>query len=532
MGVDEILVHISGPSSRRDDLRLRELARAYETYEPARITRIPGEATESSMRSEQITSPERLARASAAATSSTLSEVPAQASRPPKRSGETLSESAVREPNQVPATPVYIDDTQLARAAIESQLWAESFVDNGIASSSSWASPLAGRARKKARHSLDGDLDDEKFLTALSQVSHTERPGALAKSPPGPIRVLREHVDMDVRTSTSLPLASKESNVKSSLEQGTLGPLDSKNPEDATEGRMTEGPEDGNNALVAANNSAAQMVAMSDVQQTSLDGHSSVDLVASTPLNIEGEAAAVREAVLETDPVLPDIMPETRTGQRLSTQVGKGAIQKAPLEPPVSRLWMSASIQNSGQSADQIRSTTSIMPSLPKISLQPSPILDESTIVTQALLKLNSSPALSSTYQPSHQSRELRQLERGHWRFNTSEWDSEIREGTWTFLDRFVCQGRGGWGLWCTRSAMVLEERDSSGPAVSTFKGHDAETGDNGIANAKGDDFRVYTWGSTTPHVYRLLYVASKSKIKRCKDVEWVDAGGQVVVRI
>jgi len=41
----------------------------------------------------------------------------------------------------------------------------------------------------------------------------------------------------------------------------------------------------------------------------------------------------------------------------------------------------------------------------------------------------------------------------------------------------------------------------------------------------------VFCWGEIVEHVYLLLYVASKSKIKKIGAV-WIDAGGDDVVRM
>ena len=60
--------------------------------------------------------------------------------------------------------------------------------------------------------------------------------------------------------------------------------------------------------------------------------------------------------------------------------------------------------------------------------------------------------------------------------------------------------GRVGWGVWCTREADTLV-------------------------------VRVYCWGEVARHVYLMLYVASKSKVRKL-GLNWVDADGEVVVQM
>ena len=42
---------------------------------------------------------------------------------------------------------------------------------------------------------------------------------------------------------------------------------------------------------------------------------------------------------------------------------------------------------------------------------------------------------------------------------------------------------------------------------------------------------RVFCWGEVVKHVYLMLYVASKSKVRKL-GLKWEDAGGEIVVRM
>jgi hypothetical protein len=44
-------------------------------------------------------------------------------------------------------------------------------------------------------------------------------------------------------------------------------------------------------------------------------------------------------------------------------------------------------------------------------------------------------------------------------------------------------------------------------------------------------EVRVYCWGEVARHVYLMLYVASKSKVRKL-GLKWIDADGEVVVQM
>jgi hypothetical protein len=60
--------------------------------------------------------------------------------------------------------------------------------------------------------------------------------------------------------------------------------------------------------------------------------------------------------------------------------------------------------------------------------------------------------------------------------------------------------GRVGWGVWYVRELAELE-------------------------------VRVFCWGEVVRHVYLMLYVASKSKVRKL-GLKWIDAEGEVVVQM
>jgi len=86
---------------------------------------------------------------------------------------------------------------------------------------------------------------------------------------------------------------------------------------------------------------------------------------------------------------------------------------------------------------------------------------------------------------------------------NTSSWDVTLQHEFWDELSGFVADGRAGWGVTCFRDELA----DTIGLV------------------------QVYCWGEIVGHVYLLIFLASKSKIKRT-GAQWIDAGGTMVVKM
>jgi hypothetical protein len=138
---------------------------------------------------------------------------------------------------------------------------------------------------------------------------------------------------------------------------------------------------------------------------------------------------------------------------------------------------------------------TSIRPPAPQPSLQ-----RFETHVTESLRYLGENINLAQCYKPVFVSRKLRQSERGYWTFDITTWPTQLRLDFFQFLAKLIEPGRVGWGVWCTREQAALE-------------------------------VRVYCWGEVARHVYLMLYVASKSKVRKL-GLSWVDADGEVVVQM
>ncbi|KAJ9142171.1 hypothetical protein NKR23_g7430 [Pleurostoma richardsiae] len=124
--------------------------------------------------------------------------------------------------------------------------------------------------------------------------------------------------------------------------------------------------------------------------------------------------------------------------------------------------------------------------------------LDPASLVTWKLAKLAKDMDIEKRFRPKLQVRELRPFERGYWLLDCSDWDATLKADAWIFLTNYVGNGNGGWGIWCLRD----------------------------------EDFtwiRIYCWGFIVGHIYLLLHLASKRKLKQC-EISWYGADGEVLI--
>jgi len=106
-------------------------------------------------------------------------------------------------------------------------------------------------------------------------------------------------------------------------------------------------------------------------------------------------------------------------------------------------------------------------------------------------------------------------------------WEPQLRKDFWDWLEEFVGTGQAGWGVSCVRVKAAADKGDGEG-------------GGNGDVNMDVDvdkeeeetcDLRVYCWGEVVEHIYYLLFVASRSKVKMA-GLQWLDGAGEVVVQM
>jgi hypothetical protein len=152
------------------------------------------------------------------------------------------------------------------------------------------------------------------------------------------------------------------------------------------------------------------------------------------------------------------------------------------------------------------------------------------------------SELFSKRWHPKTQTRKLRATERGYWRFRPAKitaWSENEKMYFWTFLRDFIEAGSAGWGVRCelevlepsvheSESLAVLQDAQRRSIVVSTPQM--ASYGSDGTIYEEDEEVRLYCWGAVVPHLWLLLWQASKRKIMNKSCVEWVDADQSIVV--
>lgn len=148
------------------------------------------------------------------------------------------------------------------------------------------------------------------------------------------------------------------------------------------------------------------------------------------------------------------------------------------------------------------------------------------THITPSLHNLANNSNLSQAYHPALTKRDIDPLERGHWLVNCSSWPLQAQIDLWRFLEQTVGIGSAGWGVWCYR----MSEGDEVEGSGSGDGSRDVEAGGVGD-RARLGFLKVYCWGEVVKHVYLLLYSGSLSRVRKM-GLQWIDAEGKVVVQM
>ena len=133
--------------------------------------------------------------------------------------------------------------------------------------------------------------------------------------------------------------------------------------------------------------------------------------------------------------------------------------------------------------------------------------------------------------------RHLKIHERGHWSFSISSISIEHKRKAWTYLEKFIGEGRAG------RASCFLEEVRNV-IAKDTIKGPaPAQSNENGKTHdralpcevesgvGKKEFLKVYCMGEAVPSIWLLLFIATTRQIKG-RRAQWIDASGKVVVQM
>lgn len=145
------------------------------------------------------------------------------------------------------------------------------------------------------------------------------------------------------------------------------------------------------------------------------------------------------------------------------------------------------------------------------------------THVTPTLQHLVEVSAVAAAFNPVFQTRPLQVSERGHWLIQCRHWSLGEQMAFWESLERSIEDA--GWGVWCTRGVdrqLQTAPRNENGSPDASI---------NAIREQPFATIRVWCWGEVVKHVYLLLYVASTSKVRKL-GLQWTDSDGHVVVQM
>lgn len=159
------------------------------------------------------------------------------------------------------------------------------------------------------------------------------------------------------------------------------------------------------------------------------------------------------------------------------------------------------------------------------------------THISSALTVIESKLPLQDYFRPSHTTRSLGVLERGHWQLKIDkDWPLELREKCWSFLQKLIGEGRAGWGVWCERYADRWEATSAgenlAENVVANAVDRTRESRGRECEASPGNELvRVYCWGEVVPHLYLVLFMATDRRIKG-QGAAWIDASGKEVIKM
>lgn len=489
----DLRVHTTAPSSKKDDEKFKAQADAYDAFVAANTF----------IRVHQNGSP----RVKADAPSSPQPDmIPSEIVPDP----EEVSEKRLGDLTDIPYDPTtFLEETQLGYTALESQL----FVAPSRVSPRTLKHPL--QPSETIINELMNDKDEH---TEASRSREEASSSSSSHQVPSQSSYLKSPI---LDRSNKKPRINEENrqyfrpkgSLLPSLMQSRGNSSEAvKSVKNAAENKIVRPAENEQHLSTPLENSMSGDDATSELP-------TSYSLSDMTSVSSKGRQNSIQRSLSDSGPPLPEVTePVLASQEHMSVQsIGpppnKPAVATLEIAPTTPALVVAsnsdivvkdfADIEHNQKEADvstqQILShsdlPTSIRPPGPTASLQPL-----KTHLTKSLKHLSENVNLAQCYKPVSVSRDLIQSERGCWTFDITTWPSQLRTDFFQFLTKMIEPGRVGWGVWCVREPASLE-------------------------------VRVFCWGEVVRHIYLMLYVASKSKVRKL-GLKWVDADGVVAVQM
>lgn len=498
----EILVHITAPSTSKDDSLYRIFASAYLNFEPGRTINLPAD------------------------TRSTHPDPLPEVLLSPQASFQSVW-----------------DNIRPRNAQSHSQRSGQHSFQHGKASQASWVQPPS----EVADSMPDNDIRIEGFTTPTRLMSY------FLQTAGPPSDELYASQAIDGRDATSVYVGNDE--LIALLSRGTNSIIRGSNdvsPAKVAEQSDASFPANHNrstNAIVHDNNPPSAPISEvtgsfqhnDDVQfetpendKTTSDSRmdeSHVSQTPSSPLQSKGAppsstrlsgASRTRSSKrMSTNPQSSSDLPEITIP---ATQLP----ERAGTEPPSSkRLKTTSPFPSSSHGLE--RSTSDVLPRGSKESAAPLQALSRKLAATEAqptkwshkteLISADPPPAnhklgpraplklefvmrnfgLDGRYKPKFQARKMREHERGYWLVDLTGWDHYGKLVAWGYLGDFICRDNfAGWG---TRAC-----RDEDWKWI-----------------------RLYGWEHIAGELYILMYVASLRRLKGM-ELTWYDGAGKELI--
>ncbi|KAF2432880.1 hypothetical protein EJ08DRAFT_731964 [Tothia fuscella] len=135
--------------------------------------------------------------------------------------------------------------------------------------------------------------------------------------------------------------------------------------------------------------------------------------------------------------------------------------------------------------------------------------IENATFLTEDLRGFLTFGPLASRYtQLVRENRKIETTERGHWLLHTSSWPVLEQIKFWKDLTKYVGGGKAGMATWCSRDTASSDE-SSGGLGV----------------------IKVWCYGEIVKHVFLFLFTLSNGKLGKQSN-QWIDIDGEVVVNV
>ncbi|KAH6670600.1 hypothetical protein B0J14DRAFT_545066 [Halenospora varia] len=473
----EILVHTSAPSRGQDDARYRALARAYLDFiphtrqplsEPPHILQTTTEETDASTQSHEDTK-------------IITQEVPASwASYHPDE--DEQSESA---PSRASHNYLSQSQIEISQPYMSSQLSFGSAIDNAD------SPPFQPRVTCSQGH-LPDSTDPQGSQEPSSLDSYRPPPSTIADSQPSyqrgltaassPTRMLelyRQLIDSSQESPTGQALLSQthdnQASTKNHDAQLELRP----SSQELLIGRSSDSA---NQPTLPTLRSIRPRQTPSSSLEFTDPNHSTSPLTREDIPSTQDPASRLKRPLLDASP-----------NSEIKSSSAPAKIQESapPTSSPAQEL--PSDMPPHCQLSDLThKMEIYVVPATSSAHLKPH------MFITEGLRYLAVKLPLATYFKPLEQTRELEEMERGHWLLKCDSWSEDLRRRCWNCIGNFLTQERAGWTVGLTRN----------------------------------DDFglmKVFCWSNTAPYVYLLIYIASEGKVKKI-GATWMDGGSNAII--